>query len=248
MLEPARADGEEHSQPAPEEAATSDLTPAPVPGQARLFVLPRPRSLALASPGVILRIVLPVLLLAAVGAATLAALPLLTAALHADTLTVATPAEAVTLGLTSGRAVTLAVNVDDARRVRSPRRGAPVWYAPASGDGTLLIRTDDVERLRLRPLTVTGRVTTLGALGEGTRTIAALRDARGAPVTAQTPVLVEQNLIGTALLTGLTLLVAWTTAAGAIWFLRWETAPAPRREQAQPVPHPAFRDEPLPGA
>lgn len=248
MLEPARADGSQGSQPARKRVITSKFAATAAPQRASLTILSSPRPFApvpVAPTPTIVRIALPLLLLAAVSAATWAAWPLLTSALYADAIVAATPAEAATMGLTSGRAVTLTVNLDDARRVRSSERGGAAWYAPALGDGTLLVRTDDVDRLRARPLTATGRVTTLGALGEDARTIAALRDAQGRPVSPETPVLVEQHVIATALLTGLALVVAWLTAAGSIWLLRWEAAPAVKRELAA---RPALREEPLPGA
>lgn len=251
MLGPARADRQPDQEPARPWAITGRIPPT----YPHLMLLSAPRRLVAASPSTIIRIVLPLVLLASVSGATAAAFPLLTAVLHTDTIVAATPAEAATMGLTSGRAVTLTALVDDARRVRSPQGTAavwytPVWYAPIMRDSSaLLVRTDDPDRLRSRPFTVTGRVTTLGSLGENPKTIALMRDGRGMPVSAQTPVLVERNVIGTALLTALSLLVAWVTAAGSIWLLRWEAAPAPvRSDPEHAAPQVGFGEEALPGA
>jgi hypothetical protein len=181
------------------------------------------------------RVALPVVLLAAVTAATFATLPVLRDAFAAVPVTVGTPVEAIAAGAGSGQLVRLTAVIDDARRMRSPQRGAPAWYAPVA-DSKLLVRTDDPERLRLRPLTLTGQMATLGALAEDPRLLAAMRDGRGAPLAADTPVLVERGLLATALLTGLALLVAWATALASVWLLRWEGTRSPDLRLVKPEP------------
>ncbi|MCX6024528.1 MAG: hypothetical protein NTZ05_22915 [Chloroflexi bacterium] len=182
---------------------------------------------------------LAVVVLAALAAATVAAAPLVReAAAGVPAIAVDTPALAVAVGLGSGRVVELAAAVDESRVVRSPRRGGAVYYAPVAGS-ELLVRTDDLDRLRQRPTVLTGRVIPLRESLDDPRLRAALTDGRGRPVSPDTPVLTEVNIIGDALLAAAALLVAWTSALSGLLLMRGQSAavavPAPALKELGPV-------------